>query len=93
MIVTPSNVATMRHILGIETAAAERPRSGDNGAVPVGELVPRLDLQRRVEDCQGNVLYRKSGPRGDQAHRELVRQRFGSGRPRYLRVELLQDLD
>lgn len=39
-----ADLVAVAQILGIELATTERGGGGDNGAVPVGDAMPRLDL-------------------------------------------------
>ena len=70
----PVHLAAMRQILAEQLAAAERAGRGDNSAVPIGETVRRLDLQRTGEDRHRQCLHLEAGPGGDQRRGGLVRQ-------------------
>ena len=44
------DLATVAHIFGIQLAAAERTRGGDDRSVPLGQTVLCLDLQSTGHD-------------------------------------------
>ncbi len=68
------------HILGLEFLAAEGAGGSDDGAVPIGKAVGRLDFERAEYQRQRDLLNGESSPGGDQAGRYVVGQRVGARR-------------
>lgn len=56
----------VRDVLGIKPAAAQGQRRGDNRAVPIGEAVTLLNIERCRQDLQCHGLHGKARPGADQ---------------------------
>ena len=58
------DLAAVAHVFGIEFTASKGASRRDDGAVPVGKPVRRLDFQCAGEDREGDLLDLEPGPFG-----------------------------